>query len=461
MRDFAALSPLSHTHLPPRVPGLPLVGSLPRLLRQRFQFLEEARRQHGEIFRLGLGMSEAIALCHPRHAQHVLVDHGNNYTKGGPFWDSVRTLMGNGLPVNDGASWLRQRRMLQPAFHHQRIAALAGRLMESIDEGLTEQWEPAARTGEPFNAAQAFTHLTMHVLVRTMFGGGLPRAEAEQASEAMAYIIDFMLKGMMARFLPSWTPIPGQARYRVAVQTIDSIIFRMIDRGEQDPELGDTLLSLLLQASDSDTGEHMTPAQLRDEAVALFVAGFETTSVAMAWVLHILTQQPEIAQRLQDEVDTVLGARTPGFEDARRLTYTRNVLQESLRLYSPAYWLPRTPLEDDEIDGYRIPAGTLVGVLSHLIHRHPDIWESPERFDPDRFLPENSARRPKQAWLPFGAGQRQCIGKEFALMEGQFLLARIAQRFRVTAVPGHMAQVNFTTTLRAKNGVWVHLAPRE
>ena len=138
--------------------------------------------------------------------------------------------MGNGLPVSDGESWLRQRRMLQPAFHHQRIAALAGRLVESIDEGLTEQWEPAARTGEPFNAAQAFTHLTMHVLVRTMFGSGLTRAEAEQASEAMAYIIDFMLKGMMARFLPSWTPIPGQARYRVAVQTIDSIIFRMIDR---------------------------------------------------------------------------------------------------------------------------------------------------------------------------------------------------------------------------------------
>ncbi|MFL5344402.1 MAG: cytochrome P450 [Hyalangium sp.] len=460
MRDFAALSTLPRTHLPPRVPGLPLVGSLPRLLSQRFRFLEAARRQHGEIFRLGLGLNEAIALCHPRHAQHVLVDHGANYTKGGPFWDSVRTLMGNGLPVNDGASWLRQRRMLQPAFHHQRIAALAGRLMESIDEGLTEQWEPSARTGEPFNAARAFTHLTMHVLVHTMFGGGLTRAEAEQASEAMAYIIDFMLRGMLARFLPSWTPIPGTARYRMAVQTIDSIIFRMLDRGEQDPALGDTLLSLLLQASDSETGEHMTPGQLRDEAVALFVAGFETTSVAMAWALHVLTQQPEIAQRLQSEVDTVLGTRTPGFEDARRLTYTRNVLQESMRLYSPAYWLPRTPLEDDEIDGYRIPAGTLVGVLSHLIHRHPDIWESPEQFDPDRFTPERSARRPKQAWLPFGAGQRQCIGKEFALMEGQFLLARIAQRFRVEAIPGRTAQVNFTTTLRARNGVWVRLSPR-
>ncbi len=461
MRDSAALASLARTHLPPRVPGLPLVGNLPRLLRHRFQFLEETRRQHGEIFRLGLGMSEAIALCHPRHAQHVLVDHGSNYIKGGPFWDSVRTLMGNGLPVSDGEYWRRQRRMLQPAFHHQRITTLAGKLMESIDEGLTEQWEPSARTGEPFNAAQAFTHLTMHVLVRTVFGSGLARAEAEQASKAMVYIIDFMLRGMMARFLPSWVPIPGHARYRAAVQTFDSIIFRMLERGEQDPALGDTLLSLLLQARDSETGEQMTPAQLRDEAVALFVAGFETTSVAMGWALHALTQQLEIAQRLQSEVDTVLGTRAPGFEDARRLTYTRNVLQESLRLYSPAYWLPRTPLVDDELDGYRIPAGTLVGVLSYLIHRHPDVWESPERFDPERFSPERSARRPKQAWLPFGGGQRQCIGKEFALMEGQFMLARIAQRFRVTAVPGRTAQVDFSTTLRARDGVWVRLSPRE
>jgi cytochrome P450 len=136
------------------------------------------------------------------------------------------------------------------------------------------------------------------------------------------------------------------------------------------------------------------------------------------------------------------------------------VLHETLRLYSPAYWLPRTPLEDDEIDGYRIPAGTLVGVLSHIIHRHPEIWDSPERFDPDRFLPERSEGRPKHAWLPFGAGQRQCIGKEFALMEGQLILARLTQRFRVTTVPGRSAQVNFSTTLRARNGVWVQLSPR-
>jgi cytochrome P450 len=244
------------------------------------------------------------------------------------------------------------------------------------------------------------------------------------------------------------------------VRTVDTVIFRMLERAGTDPALGNTLLALMAETADADTGERMTVRQLRDETVAIFVAGFETTSVGLAWALHALMQHPEAAQRLQDEADTVLGTRAPGFADLKQLSYTRCVFQETLRLYSPAYWLPRTPLEDDEIDGYRIPAGTLVGVLSHIIHRHPDVWESPERFDPERFSPERSEGRPKQAWLPFGGGQRQCIGKDFALMEGQFILARLAQRFHIRAVPGRTAQVNFTTTLRARKGVWVQLTAR-
>ncbi|WP_224369792.1 cytochrome P450 [Hyalangium versicolor] len=460
MRGSAALSSFARPRLPPQVPGVPLLGNLPSLVRHPLDFLEQARQRHGDIFRLRLGPREAIALCHPRHAQHVLVDHGRNYTKGGPFWDSVRTFMGNGLPVSEGDYWRRQRRMLQPAFHHQRIATLAARLVETVDETLSEHWEQAARTGEPFNAAQAFAHMTMHLLVRIMFGGGLSQAEAEEAEQAMAYIIHFMVKGMATHALPSWVPVPGRARYRAAIRTMDSILFRMLERGEHEDGLGDTLLSLMSQATDAETGERMTTQQIRDEAVALFVAGFETTSVALAWALHAMTQQPEFGQRLQDEVDGVLGPRVPEFGDLRQLSYTLCMLQETIRLYAPAYWLPRTPEEDDEIDGYRIPAGTLVGVMSHLIHRHPDVWEAPEHFDPERFRPERSEGRPRQAWLGFGGGQRQCIGKEFALMEGQLILARIAQRFRVSAVPGRVAQVQFTTTLRARNGVWVRLSRR-
>lgn len=444
--------------LPPKASGLPLVGALPGLLKDRFDFLEAARQRHGDVFTLDLGLGEPIILCHPRHVQHVLVDHLRKYTKGGALWDSMRTFLGNSLPVSEGEFWKRQRRMIQPAFHHQRLVALTEKMVEAIDESLA-RWEPAARTGEPFDAAAAFSHMTMNVMVRTMFGSGLAAGEAERVGEALAYIIDYMMQGMVTKSVPDWLPVPGRARYREAIRYVDEVVFRIIERGQQTVE-EDTLLSLLLQAVDSESGEKMSHAQLRDEAVALFVAGYETTAVGLSWALHLLTRNAEPAQRMGAEVDAALGQRVPGFADLRQLTQTRNVFQEALRLYSPSYWIPRTAVEDDEIDGYRIPEGRTVVVFTHLIHHHPAVWEEPRRFDPDRFTPERIEGRHRQAWMPFGAGQRQCIGKEFSLMEGQLILARIAQRYQVLAVPGREPQVHIATSIRAKDGVWVHLKAR-
>jgi cytochrome P450 len=460
MSDPAMPDPSSGPSLPPRVPGLPLVGNLPRLLAQRFGFLEAARRQTGEMFMLDLGLGQAIALCHPRHAQHVLVDRARNYTKGGAMWDSIRTFLGNGLPVSEGEFWKRQRRMIQPAFHHQRLVALTGEMIDAIDASLAEAWESAARTGAPFNAAKAFTRMTMNVLVRALFGSGLDPAETERVAQAFTYVNGYMLKGMSTNSLPQWVPVPGRAQYREAIRTVDEIVFRVLERGRHSAAMEDSLLSLLLHATDEETGKAMTDAQLRDEAVAIFVAGYETTSSGLAWAFHFLTQQPEAAQRLQAEVDAVLGSRRPTFADLQQLTYTRGVLQEALRMYPPSYWIPRTATEDDELDGYRIPAGTLVAVLTYILHHHPEVWESPERFDPDRFKPERSAGRHKQAWIPFGTGQRQCIGKEFALMEGQLILARVAQRFQASAIPGRVAQLQLSALLHTKNGVWVRLKER-
>jgi cytochrome P450 len=211
---------------------------------------------------------------------------------------------------------------------------------------------------------------------------------------------------------------------------------------------------------DEESGERMSNSELRDEAVSLFLAGYETTSVAMSWALHFMTQQPEIRERLQQEVETVLGERTPTMMDLRKLTYARNIMQESMRLYPPAYWIPRTAIEDDVIDGYRIPAGKMVAVMSQTIHRHPEQWENPHAFDPDRFLPERSEGRHKLAWIPFGAGQRLCVGREFAMMEGPFILARMMQRYRPVAVPDRVAQMHIGITIRTRDGVWVGLEKR-
>ena len=460
MSDPAMTDLPSGLGLPPRVPGLPLVGNLPRLLSQRFGFLEAARRQTGEIFTLDMGLGQAVVMCHPRHAQHVLVDRVRNYAKGGAMWESIRTFLGNGLPVSEGEFWKRQRRMIQPAFHHQRLVALTGEMVEAIDASLAEAWESAARTGVPFDAAKAFTRMTMSVLVRALFGSGLEPAETERVAQAFTYVNGYMLKGVLTNSLPQWVPVPGRAQYREAIRTVDEIVFRVLERGRRSAAMGDSLLSLLLNAADEETGKAMTDVQVRDEAVALFVAGYETTAAGMAWAFHFLTQQPETAQRLQAEVDAVLGSRKPTFADLQQLPYTRGVLQEALRMYPPSYWIPRIATEDDEIDGYRIPAGTQVAVLTYLLHHHPEIWESPERFDPDRFTPERSAGRHKQAWIPFGAGQRLCIGREFALMEGQLILARAAQRFQPLAIPGRVAQLQLSALLHTKNGVWVRLKER-
>ncbi len=457
--DTATLRP-TMPMMPPTVGGMPLIGALPKLIKGRFEFLEAARQEQGDIYRLDLGFTDAIILCHPRHAQHVLLDNVKNYAKGGAMWDSVRTLLGNGLPVSEGAFWRRQRRMIQPAFHHKRLMAMADLMVEAIDESL-DRWESYAQSGEPMDVAQAFTHTTMNVLVRTMFGSELKAGEAETVGTELAYAIDFMLQGMVTNALPSWAPVPGRARYRQAIRAIDEVVFRVIERGRQEAGAGDNMLSMLLEMVDEESGERMTNAELRDEAVSIFLAGYETTSVAMSWALHFMTQQPEIGARLQEEVDTVLGKRTPTMMDLRQLGYARNIMQESMRLYPPAYWISRTAVEDDEIDGYHVAAGKMVAVMSQVIQRHPEQWENPHTFDPDRFLPERSEGRHKLAWLPFGAGQRLCVGREFAMMEGPFILARLMQRYQPVAVPEKVAQMHIGITLRTKDGVWVKLEKRE
>ncbi|WP_257450226.1 cytochrome P450 [Archangium lipolyticum] len=444
---------------PPRVPGLPLLGTLPELLIRKLDYVSELRERHGDIFTLDLKVGEVVLLCHPRHAQHVFVDRARSYGKSGPVFDSLRTLLGNGLAMSEGDFWMRQRRMMQPAFHHQRLAALTQKMVEAIDECLAG-WEAAAARGEPFDIARAFNRVTMNVMVRTMFGTGLEPGETERVASALVYVIDFILLGFATQALPAWVPVPGRARYREALRTIDETVFSVIERARRNTDGEATLLSLLLDMVDEESGERMNQRELRDEAVTLFLAGYETTSVAMAWAIHSLTQQPHLFQRLQAEVERAVGTRVPGFADLTPLAWCRNVAQEALRLYPPVFWLARKTVEEDVIDGFRIPAGTSMGLMLHHIHRHPEAWEAPERFDPDRFTPERSAGRHKHAWVPFGAGQRQCIGKEFALMEAQLILTRLAQRFHVEAVPGRVAELLLSTTLRAKSGVWVKLTRR-
>ena len=443
---------------PPPSVGLPLVGALPFLLRRPFDFLKRARQDSGDIYTLDLGATHLIALNHPRHAQHVLRDKAPLYTKGGPLWDTARVLIGNGLPVSEGDFWRRQRRLVQPHFHRQRLAAMASLMAEAIDDNLA-RWREAAASGQPLDVFPLLSRLTMDVVVRTLFGASLTSREADTISQEMGYVLNHILRGMLTHALPEWVPVPGQRRFQEAIRLIDDVVLRAVEhcrRGGEDA----SLIGMLADTVDADTGERMTHQQLRDEAVSFFLAGYETTSAGLAFALGCVAERPALAQALHQEATTVLHGERPGFAHAPRLTLARNVFMEALRRYPPTYWLPRTALEDDSIDGFHIPAGTQVGVMTYAIHHHPDFWEQPEHFDPERFSPERALSRHPLAWMPFGAGQGMCVGKEFALMEAQFALARVLERFEVEPAADFHLELELATTLRPRGGVWLHLRPR-
>lgn len=437
--------------------AFPVVGALPYLVRDRLDHLVDARNKLGDVYLLDIGVSRVIALNHPEHAQHILRDNVANYTKGNAIWESIRTLLGNGLPVSTGDFWRRQRRLVQPQFHRERLEAMASQMVDAIDETM-QGWDDIVSSGAPIDIAAQLSRMTMRVIVKTMFGSTLDQRDADLVTSQFGYVNDFMLFGVVTQKLPSWLPVPGRRRYAEAIARIDEVVFRAIER--HDDERGGSLIKILLDRVDDETGARMTPKELRDEAVAMFLAGYETTAVALAFAFHAMSEHHDIARALDDEILSVVGERRPTFADLPRLPLALAVTQEALRLYPPAYWVPRVAVHDDEIDGFHIPAGAEVGVMTYVIHRHPDFWKDPTRFDPGRFKPELAGSRHPLAWLPFGAGQRICVGKDFALMEAQLILARVLSRYRLDPVPGRAARVHVGTALRPAGGVWLRLRRR-
>jgi len=442
----------------PVTKGYPIVGSLPGLLADPFRFFEQARSVHGDIYRLDLGFTKVVVLGHPRHAQHVFVDQAAKYTKGGAFWDTLRSIFGNGLITSEGEFWLRQRRMMQPHFHRRRLADLTSSLVRAIEESLST-WPRGLASDPPFDLAPAFNELTMRLTMRALFGETLSPRTAADVSGALSYVLDYVLRAFVTKSLPSFIPIPGRKKYEQAIAKIDESILPIIECRRGRNEQNGHLLAMLSDAVDDKADDRMTHQQLRDEVTTLFVAGFETTAVSLSWTFECLARRQDIQRKLHAEIDEVLGDRLPTFDDLPRLRYARMVLQEAMRLYPPAWQLPRIAVRDDVIDGYPIPAGTTVVNLIYAYHRHPDEWPNPGVFDPERFNPERSDRRHNLAYMPFGAGQRLCLGRDLVLLEGPLAIAMIAQRFSVHAA-SRRPVASMTSTLRPKGGVLVRLVDR-
>jgi cytochrome P450 len=443
--------------LPPGPRGYPLLGMLPQLRADPVRTFLDAADRYGDVVHIKAGKYHGYLVCAPADIKHVLQDNYRNYHKS-PLYDRLKHGIGDGLLTSEDAVWLRQRRLAQPAFHRERLAAMCD-VMADCTEQLLAQWEAVAARGETLELVSEMMHLTQRIIVRTMFSTDLGSA-AETVNRTWPVINKRIGETFWSTPLETSLPLPANRRFRRALAELETVVYRIIAERRQSP--GDTrdLLSMLLAARDEDTGEQMTDRQLRDEVMTMLLAGHETTSVALSWTYFLLWQHPNADERLAAEAVEVLGDRRAAFGDTERLHFTRMVLHESLRLYPPAWGFSRLALGDDRISGYGVGAGSLVFVIPFVVHRRPALWPDPERFDPERFVPDRIAERPRFAFLPFGGGPRGCIGSNFAMIEAQVILAMIARRYRIEVVPGTRVEPLALITLRPSSGIPVRLVPR-
>jgi cytochrome P450 len=422
--------------------------------------LRRWQRTYGDVVYLGVGGLRFYWLFHPDLAREVLVTQAKRFRRSGRQVDVLREWDGDGLVTSDGDFWVRQRRLVQPAFHARRFPGYA-REMTAAASRLVDRWLRERPARIEMNAAM--TNLTLEIMAGTFFGADLS-GDTRQLSEAVAVLSEYAVHEIGRPFsLPNWVPLPSIHRKLGAIRYLNETIDGLIRRRRASQEDRGDLLSMLLYATDDEgDGRGLTDEQVRHEAMTLFLAGHDTTAGALPWVWYLLAKHPAAEARLAEELDRVLGGRPPTAEDLPQLAYTQMVVKETLRLYPQAYVLfARVAAEDVELAGYRIPHGSQIYPVPYVIH-HDARWHAdPERFDPERFTTERFEQLPSCAWMPFGAGPRACIGAAFATMEMVLIVATILERVRLSLAPdqGNPEPLPLLS-LRPKGGLQMTVAPR-
>ncbi len=436
---------------PPKKFGL---NQLPAMRADVVRTLLELSREHGEVSLFHMGPLPIVFVTSADGVERVLQENGRHYSKQTPGFAAVREFLGDGLLTSEGDFWLRQRRLAQPAFHRQRLAGFA-ELMVKAAQDTAAEWASAKEV----DVLDSMMRLALTVVSGSLFGQDL-KADARKISDALEVALHEAQQRITGLKIPKVIPTPSNLRMRRSVEALDEVCHRLIAERRKDGTTRHDLLAMLMEAVDEDTGERMSDGQLRDEVMTLLLAGHETSANALTWLFALLSRHPEVRTRLEAEIAAVLGSRDPQVEDFPKLTYLRQVIDETLRLYPPAWAFSRRALEEDEVDGYRIPAGQIVFMSPFITHRNPKLWDNPEGFDPERFSPERAKGRPRFAYFPFGGGPRQCIGNMFALMEITFAVAVLLRRFRLDLLPGQVLQTDASITLRPKNGLRMRVQPR-
>lgn len=402
--------------------------------------------EYGDFYYLQVGDAGQFFVAHPEDIREVLVTQADKFIKDPQYRDpkmGIARYLGNGLLTSGGAFWKRQRRLVAPAFHHRRIEGYAETMVAYTDQML-DGWQDGAR----LDVAAEMTRLTLFIVARALFNSDVS-GDATRIAAAMDIIQTVLGEGW---YLPPWVPDPRRWRAGRARRDLDAVVYRIIHEWRATGEDRGDLLSMLLLAEDEE-GRRMTDEQARDEVVTLLLAGHETTANTLNWTWLLLAQHPEVEAKLHAELAEVLNGRLPQLEDLPQLKYTERVVKEAMRLYPAAWAISREATEAVALRGGTVPPGSVVGVMIYFTHRDPRWWPEPERFDPERFCEENSAAIPRYAYLPFGGGPRVCVGNSFAMMEARLLLATIASRYRLEALPGHTVEPAPLITLNPKGGL--------
>lgn len=406
------------------------------------------------------GIIKSLITTEPEIIQHVLQTNHRKYEKSQIQTEVVAKYTGRGLLTNTGESWLRQRRLIQPGFHRKRLASLT-EIMQSVIDRTMDKLAIQSGTGQSVDVYEEILQIAFQVVGRAIFSEDINEGELDLLSEQLTKIQEVAIREVRLPFLKWWWMLTGKLRNTLALsQAVLNKQGDFVRRRQASGVVRDDLLQMLLDARYRDTGEPMTHQQLIEETGILFVAGHETSANALTWALYLLAQHPQVQTKIREELDQVAPNRAPTFEELRQLPYLTNVINETMRLYPPAWITDRVALEDDEVNGRSIPKGTIVTIFIHGLHHSPQLWDDPEAFRPERFeqLPPDQH---SFAFLPFGGGPRLCIGNNFAMMEMQLVLAAWLRRFRFELDQNWPVEAQALITLRPKRGIRMYLHENE
>ena len=440
----------------PHPPSTPRFHQIRHLGDEPHELLYGLLRTYGDFVRWR-GFQDVYLVNHPDFIRPVLSRDYSHFSKRTIDYRVLAQVMGNGLVTNDGPHWVRQRRLMQPMFSNHRIESFDGRI-NALTASLMNEWETRVG-GETLRIDREMGRLTFGIVGATLFGSDLERHAGEVAEILeVANLNPFEPRALMT--LCSWVPTPHNLKWRHAVRRLDRIVYGMIDARRQRGAGGDDILDHLIRALGEESGEGMDERQMRDEVVTLMLAGHETSANALAWTLYLLDRHPDVQARLAESLTETLNGAPANAGDLSRLPYLKQVVQESMRLYPPVWSYARRSEQEEEFEGYRLPAGAYVAVVPYALHRHPKFWPDPERFEPDRFDPDRGEGRHPYSYLPFAAGPRTCIGAGMAMLETQLVLAQILQSFRVRIVPDHPIETTAKVTLRPRHGILATVSRR-